>query len=394
MSFTEYLTYFLCLVATEYYSEVYNLSFATVIFKAIINTLLLTFIYKKQVSKAFFISITAESIMTSSILLLGPVVFLYPEIQSTYIYNLSVCAFIIVIALGVSRIINCKINTTIQELLTKNVKLIIFITELFVVLSVRILTILIKNYRIITILISNMLVLIVIAIACLLYHIMRLQIKIRREKDREVVKNIINQKYKKIGARICFTGSTLAELKGCIEAADVEGIKNIYIKCIGPINRGLENQENLDALKLIDIPMVRSYLYDISIRCPNFKIHINEYICINDIAIEELDLFLIVAELLHNALNYNTENSSINIYLSKSEGDYYFELENNIGRSIDFGKIYSEKGVDGYMKSGLRLVEDIIELYPNIINNTFVRDGNIFMQCIIIPERYSINECG
>lgn len=395
LSMLDYATFFLYLFFIHIHSQANNSNF-TIIFKVIISAALLTYFGDKGILNAVLIALTSESIITFSVLLLGPIVYLYPNIQQTIGYNIAACLLIMVVSIIAHHIIITKkieleIQSVIPNVISKKIKLLIFLTELLIVLPVPILTCTVKSNKIITIFITNILVISVTAVACFIVYLHKLEVSVQRDKNRKIARRII-QKYKKVGSTSHLNGSALAELKKSIEESDIQSIKELYIRNIAPISNefNFNEKENFEALQYIKMPIISDYLSDISIRCPNFFIKVKDTMNIENFDIDEIDLFLIIAELINNAVNnFDYRYGCARILFSRSDGNYYIEIENTLNKKFTFSSIF-EKGINEFKGFGLRVVDDIIYSYPKIINQTYVSDSNIFVQCLIIPEKERI----
>ena len=139
---------------------------------------------------------------------------------------------------------------------------------------------------------------------------------------------------------------------------------------------------NIDMLNLIKSPLIYCLLHGYCSRLSNFSLIVDGEMKIDSTAISEADWFIILAELINNAVKYmnSCEEGTICLYMSKEAKQYFIEVENSYKGGIDFTKIYeSGCGVS------LFAINEILDKYKNIFYQTRIKQGEgIFIQALLL----------
>lgn len=186
----------------------------------------------------------------------------------------------------------------------------------------------------------------------------------------------------------------LSSMIGFMESNDMDGLVAHFENVITPYTNRLQNEAyNLGFLPNIKISELKGVISSKIFRAHEVALNVNLEILevIERIDVQILDLCRIIGILLDNAIEAaeESEERNIDIALIKVQSVVTIIISNSYNQSnfVPLHKIYNEgessKGINrGY---GLSVYKEIIDMYPNILNETIV-DDHYFTQIIRVKE--------
>jgi len=346
----------------------------------IIGGMAVLIFYIKDMVYSLFLVLTAESLISCFVFLLAPLLSIISITNNSIIFNMGMSILVILVS-GYFKILFEEFKKHIK-LLPKRAILFFIFCEAISIIPISIFSNRIsQNYLF---LFTSFLLLYSVIVLSLICWILRLLLKEKTqdfEKSIELQKKLITWN---IGKNSHFTIPAISLMRKYIDNNDINGIRSLYEKYIGPTHRNNHIEGEIDKLKQIKMPLIYDYLYDLIIRKDNINLIINGPIEI--ITVPEVDLFIILAQYIQNAIEHlgTHKEGEITIYLSQSsEGDAYIEITNTYyGDKFEIVHILNSPSNEDHMGFGLKYIKEIIDK-NNLINNTYIK-GNRFIQSIEI----------
>jgi hypothetical protein len=347
----------------------------TLLLRVAIGSFIL-FIYTGDIIHSLFAILMAESTVTLFVFLLGPVFYIIPGYIERHqiLFNATMSLYVLVISLITKLTINK--HQSLFKHCSKKMKILIICYDLLIILPINTWKAEIRiKYPVIVLLFG-------ITTLFLICYLLSMFIKIQK-LEIDLQKKIITWN---IGKSSHFTAPTISLMRKYIESNDMEGIKTLYKKHIGPIYKknDLERQES--KLKLIHMELITNYIYDVLSRKDNIELIVDGIFKVE--SIPEVDLFIIISQYIQNAIEHTDghNDSAIVIYFLQDHSETaYVEVSNTYyGGPFDIQKIMKPTREGKHMGFGLAYIRELLDKH-NLVHQTYVR-GNKFIQAIEFKE--------
>lgn len=331
-----------------------------------------------DIVEATFSIVSAETILLCIVFLVGPLTYLFPEMNMV-LYNLSMSAFVIITSMGIGAVLHRKYDYI--KIIPKKLKWIIILVEISTVVPVTF------SYKIFNkqqlILVTSFLLFYTILLIFMIIQIIKTLLKNQelefKRGQNKIQKKIINRNMQKITTFIM----PVLLLKKAIMEEDFDKVKKIYLQYIQPHYRTISDAEEV-TLNRVKMQTIKFCLIDALMRSEKIDLIVNGNISIPESIILEADLYVILDEFLCNAITH-TDNRScavIHVILFQNEVGGGIEIANTYYR--DRTKFYvnqlfmdQQSNPNGFGLKYARYLLDRSEL----TYHTFLR-GDMFVQNI------------